>query len=485
MRLARTLGLAEAGRALRDFATYLPTQVIPAIAGVLVLPILARELAPSELGVLAIAQTLITLGWTAAGSWLTTTLIRELPAAREAGELDRFSALMLRGLALSGVLFILFGAALAIGGTFSAALSSNVVLIAAATAGLILQNVAATLFAASLRPRAFAVVEVLARVGGIALGTALVFAGHKVEGYLLGLAIGSLVVGLPGVLFAWPRGAGETTREEPLLPELRHWVEYGVPIAIAGVATWALFLVDRYLLALLEDTAAVGVYSVGAVIGDKVVTIPTFAFFIAARPLLFTAMETRGRGEVERLVRAWTRVVLLIGAPIVAGAALVSSFVVEKLTGKPSYAPAAGVVPIVALGSLLWALALFGNAGLTTARKSRPFVYAAALALAANVIANLVLIPAYGIKGAAIATPIGNAVFLLAAQVWSRRYATWRFPWATLARTAAAAAAGYALGRGALEWLDSSVAAGVACVAVYLVVLVLLGERRRFATTPA
>ena len=87
MRLARTLGLAEAGRALRDFATYLPTQVIPAIAGVLVLPILARELAPSELGVLAIAQTLITLGWTAAGSWLTTTLIRELPAARQAGNL--------------------------------------------------------------------------------------------------------------------------------------------------------------------------------------------------------------------------------------------------------------------------------------------------------------------------------------------------------------------------------------------------------------
>jgi O-antigen/teichoic acid export membrane protein len=48
----------------------MPTQVIPAIAGVLVLPILARELAPSELGILAIAQTLITLGRTAAGSWL-------------------------------------------------------------------------------------------------------------------------------------------------------------------------------------------------------------------------------------------------------------------------------------------------------------------------------------------------------------------------------------------------------------------------------
>mgnify|MGYP003336594428 CR=1 FL=1 len=51
-------GSHDAGRALRDFATYLPTQAIPAIAGFLVLPLLARKLTPTELGVLAIAQTL-------------------------------------------------------------------------------------------------------------------------------------------------------------------------------------------------------------------------------------------------------------------------------------------------------------------------------------------------------------------------------------------------------------------------------------------
>src|SRR3954470_5464693 len=70
--LAQALGVRDAGRVLRHFVAYLPTQLIPAVAGFLVLPVLARELAPTQLGVLTLAptprgvlttaQTLTTLG---------------------------------------------------------------------------------------------------------------------------------------------------------------------------------------------------------------------------------------------------------------------------------------------------------------------------------------------------------------------------------------------------------------------------------------
>src|SRR5262249_37381449 len=49
-RLARALDLHDVGRALRDFAAYLPAQLIPALAGFLALPILARALTPGQLG---------------------------------------------------------------------------------------------------------------------------------------------------------------------------------------------------------------------------------------------------------------------------------------------------------------------------------------------------------------------------------------------------------------------------------------------------
>src|SRR5438067_1902687 len=80
VRFATVLGVSEAGRVLQDFATYLPTQALPAIAAAIALPVLARRLFPTDIGVLAIAQNLITLGWTFAGSWLAIAIIRELPA---------------------------------------------------------------------------------------------------------------------------------------------------------------------------------------------------------------------------------------------------------------------------------------------------------------------------------------------------------------------------------------------------------------------
>jgi O-antigen/teichoic acid export membrane protein len=375
-----------------------------------------------------------------------------------------------------------FAALLSLAGIVSSAVAQNTWLIVLAALGLIAQNVAGTLFAASLRPRSFAVMELLGRTGGIVLGVKLVWDGHGVQGYLLGLAAASLAVGGVSLVIAWPRGdlsggGGHAS--------LRSWFGYGTPIALSAFAAWALLFVDRYLLAALKTTGAVGVYTVGAIIGDKAVTIPALAFFMAARPLLITAFEQRGRTEVERLMHEYTRVVLLITLPVLAFVIVAADDVVSILTNgfyANYYVRAADVAPVVALGAVFYMLALVGSTGLIVARRSGQLLYAAAAALAANVAANLVLIPPFGIEGAAVATPIGTAAFLLAAQRWARHHATWRFPYATLMRASAATVVG-ALAAAGLMLLPSSDLARVLIGAAgggaaYALALVVLGERR-------
>jgi O-antigen/teichoic acid export membrane protein len=252
------------------------------------------------------------------------------------------------------------------------------------------------------------------------------------------------------------------------------------------VAFWGLQLIDRYLLAALRDTGAVGVYSVGAVIGDKGILIPTFAFAVAARPLLITAFERHGRAEVERLMRAYSRIVLLVGLPVIALAAATSHVLIPLLSSgyyQRFYAPAAPVVPIVAAGSLIYAVSRVGETGLlVVAKRTRPLVYAALFALVINVAANLILIPPFGIKGAAIATPISYLALLLGVQWYARHHATWRFPYMTLIRGGLAAGVAYVAARFALEGVDGRVpklvVAAAACVVAYAVSLALLGERR-------
>jgi O-antigen/teichoic acid export membrane protein len=482
-RLAAALGVHDAGRVLRDFATYLPSQAIPAIAGFLVLPLVARRLAPTELGVLAIAQTLITLGWTASGSWLALSIIREYQASADRDEQGSFATTLRMALLVSVGMFGGFLVVLGIAGIFSSAVSDNLFLIAPAALGLVIQNVAVSLFAASLRPRAYAMVEIAARTGGIALGVVLVFAGHKVHGYLLGLATASLVVGVVGLAAAWPRGRNGG-RAAPRL-HLGAWLRYGVPASLAGLTLWGLFFVDRYLLAGLKSTGAVGVYTVGNVIGDKAVSIPTLAFFTAAGPLLVTAFEQQGRSEVERLMRAYTRIILLVSVPVIAVLVDVADELVPLLAGNRYYASAADVVPIVALGSLLYALGLVATTGLIVAKRTAPLIWAALVGLGVNVVANLVLIPPFGIVGAAIATPIATGAYLAAVYAWSRSHVTWRFPFVTAIRACCAGLLG--LGAAMLVPEPASrplrlvVAAGVV-TATYALVLGLLGERRPTAS---
>src|SRR6266849_1086548 len=108
-----------------------------------------------------------------------------------------------------------------------------------------------------------------------------------------------------------------------------------------------------------------------------------------------------------------------------------------------------------------------------------PMVYASFVGLMANVVANLALIPPYGIVGAAIATPIGTAMFLVSMQIWTRQYARWRVPWPTVGRAGVAACVGAAAGWAALSVSHISgvkiLASFVACIGAYLVLLELLG----------
>lgn len=485
VRLAQALGLKDVGRALRDFTAYLPAQIVPAVAGFLALPILARQLAPTELGVLTIAQTLVSLGWILSSQWLTSALMREYAPYRDAGRMREFSETLAGGVAVTFGILGLFGAVLALAGELSSGIGSNLVFTFGATVGLVLQNFATTLFAAALRPRWSAFVDLVARTGGIALGTYLVWNGHKVGGYLFGLTVASVGVGLLALVRAWPQLRAAA---RPRFEDLRAWARFGIPVSVGGALFWALLLVDRYLLAILRTTKEVGVYSVGAVIGDKAISVPMLAFYTAARPVLVSTYERGGRGAVEQLMTSYTRLVLVLGIPSLAMAFVAAKPVVSVLVNgfySQLYAPAATVVPLIALGGVIDAAGRIGSVGLGLSRRNKAVMLTSGIGLAVNVLANIALIPWLGIKGAAIATPITSVALLVSQRWFSRKYVSWYFPYRTLARTLCAALVGYAVARYTMGLTSANlmkilVAAG-AGGATYVVVLGLLGERRHTA----
>ena len=74
---------------LQDVAKYLPAQVVPALVGVVSIPVITSLFPPHEYGLLSIVLATVAIAVTLLG-WIPTAIVRFLPAAERDGTLPRF-----------------------------------------------------------------------------------------------------------------------------------------------------------------------------------------------------------------------------------------------------------------------------------------------------------------------------------------------------------------------------------------------------------
>src|SRR5262249_42296907 len=143
----------------------------------------------------------------------------------------------------------------------------------------------------------------------------------------------------------------------------------------------------------------------------------------------------------------------------------------------------------VSVAALLTALGALAGMGLGTARQTRFLVIGSGVGLLVNIVFDLILIPPYGIEGAAAAAPIGAFAYLAVTYRYARPYARWHFPLATCLRGVAGGAAAYLVAREAVPagFGDlSSVCLGLALgAAAYVIALLVMGERKAGAAVAA
>ena len=268
-------------------------------------------------------------------------------------------------------------------------------------------------------------------VGGLAIGVALALMGAGGAGPLLGLAIAPLAALpfiLPGELRHARGGAAEPAR-------LRSYALYGYPIAASLALTVVLSSTDRFLLALYLDEAAVGAYHASYSIANRTLDMLFLWLGAAGQPALVMALERGGLDQLKVAAREQLSTFLLIGLPAAAGVALVARPLAEVLIGENLRSAAAGVTPWIALSALLFGLTAyyFGQA-FTLGKKTKRLLVAMAIPAGLNVILNLILVPRFGLMGAAWATAASFAVGLLATWLIGRRVMALPIPWESLVR---------------------------------------------------
>lgn len=442
-------------RALRaagsDAARYIPVRFIPALTSLLTTRLFTENIAPADYGAFYLLSAITSLLASLAVNWLSSSAVRFYWPSKKAGKLDSYLATVAwTGLASLMMFGLGLGAAVWLG---AGNLEDVVVRLVPAGIVYFIAHFYTTLLLqilrAANRANAYARLSIAITVLVTIASVALVLMGWGSLGILVGVALGNVIV----APFVFKEILSEGAVDPRLIDRdmFREFLAYGMPLVPVGLSSWALVLMDRFVLTAFRSPAEVGVYSVAYGLGDKIMQLVTMPLLLTMMPSLTEAFERRGQALAEKMQTHFTRYFALLTFPMLAGMTAIAPVFMAVFTG-PDYRAAFAVLPIVAGGSMLGSFAQVAGTGLGMHKKTTVIMQNTLVAAAFNVAANLLLVPKFGYLAAAWNTVLSYAVLLGLTWWRSRTYMYWRLPWGPLGRIGAASA-----GMGLLVWGMSQV----------------------------
>lgn len=203
----------------------------------------------------------------------------------------------------------------------------------------------------------------------------------------------------------------------PAMGRLRSDARFITHIGLANVISTLNYRADLFLVQFFLGLAATGIYSIAIAVAELLWFVSS-SLTIAAYQRIGAVSESDASSLTLRVVRL-NFVLLLIAAPILAGLAW---FGLPWLVGE-EYRASLGVLLV-----LLPGVVLFGSASSLSAyytnQLGRPELSTrvASISLTINVIVALVLIPIFGIYGAALASSIAYGVGIVISFLLFSRY---------------------------------------------------------------
>ena len=182
-------------------------------------------------------------------------------------------------------------------------------------------------------------------------------------------------------------------------------LKIGIPLVPCFVIYWAFNSMDRIMIAHMLGLQEVGIYSIGA----KVASVSTFIYAAFAggwQYFAFSTMKDKDQVAMTSKIFEYLGVLSFVALSI---AMLIAPYVFDFFFSG-DYTKGIAVFPYLFLSPLI--LMLFQTAGnqLLVVKKSYLSTGCLLAGLCSNLVLNYLLIPAYGIKGAALATLVGFIV---------------------------------------------------------------------------
>jgi len=254
---------------------------------------------------------------------------------------------------------------------------------------------------------------------------------------------------------------------------VKELLRFGLPFIPAGLASMTMELIDRYMLKEMKGLEVVGIYNAGYKLGLFMLLV-VMAFKFAWQPFFLSL----GRDE-SRAKKSFSAVLtyfLLVTSFLL----LVVSFFVDDLVrlglfGVTIFGPAfwsgTQVVPVILLAYIMMGVYLIFLPGIYLRKKTKFVPLFTGAGAVINILGNWLLIPRWGMMGAAWATFLGYLVITLVLYGAVQRFYPVRYQFGRAAKVILISALVFAAGK----WFGHSFYLRILLVVCFPLGLALVG----------
>jgi len=196
------------------------------------------------------------------------------------------------------------------------------------------------------------------------------------------------------------------------------FISMSVPFALAGIINRLFSYSDSILMSKMLSARELGLWGVPYKINFAFQFIPA-ALTASIYPAMSTLFVTDKDRIGDLFAKAW-QYLLLIVMPIAFGLWAIAEPVIAKLYGK-SYLPSVPILQLLLVSLVLSFLSFVTGATLNAINRQKIQTILLAISLVTSVTMNLILLPIFGILGAAITAAISNVILTIGGSIVVRR----------------------------------------------------------------
>ena len=234
----------------------------------------------------------------------------------------------------------------------------------------------------------------------------------NIKGILLGNAIASSLITFMGYFVLKKHLILKISK--PLLKDL---LSFGYPLILSGLSLWVLQMSDRFLIQKLASASEVGLYSMAARFSNVLTLLIITPFQVAWGAYSFQiAVKDEGKKVISEIATYFFFLLSFFGFLIILWTPVVIKLIAEK-----SYWVAHKVVLPLVFTNILWGAFLIFIFGLYFVKGTKLIPVIVLLGAVVNVSLNFIVIPKFGMFGAAYSAVLSYFIMAILSYKISQR----------------------------------------------------------------